>query len=490
MTVVTGNPSARCSIDDCNGTKPTEDEVEEEDVELKPLEEKKTHENANRVGPVNAETSVAYEQMPIQLTNFIKLTSQSVDAIEKAADSAFATIAADIMIDDACIDHFNKSINTPTLESPDDSSANDGQENDSIELKSRREEQEEDTKNVTEEMKKTEEDVDTAEDIIVDTIVKRNPKGKLLACQPIKRIDTWNKKISSTKQAVSSEEEEANSNSVHVNIIDEAAAIEMTMNDEETEGIMNDIIAKTNPKGKLLAFQPVKRISTWNKKVRNTFIELKTKTNDEEKEENNENVKEDDVAAIVKNFTEDDIAVIVKKLLNNNASLSGLNRERSDATGSDASASISWIPSEDSFLDTDMNGNELRNGKDLNDLSTFLHENQQVAYTMQNTLRAVYRLNDMAQCTANDIADQYDDATYNSSPFTALLGCLDAQFGNAVAPTKPVSILKKRSKSVKFRNDLPKKYTEEENYKEEREEGGMETGLSDRIGDTRDLAEL
>ena len=148
-------------------------------------------------------------------------------------------------------------------------------------------------------------------------------------------------------------------------------------------------------------------------------------------------------------------------------------------------------------MDTDMNGNELRNGQDLHDLSTFLHENQQVANTMQNTLRLVYRFNEMAQCTANDIADRYDDrlddATYNSSPCTTMFGCLDEQFSlidNVVAPTKPASILKKRSKSVKFRNDLPKKYTEEEYYEEEREEGEMETGLPDRIGDTRDLAEM
>ena len=53
---------------------------------------------------------------------------------------------------------------------------------------------------------------------------------------------------------------------------------------------------------------------------------------------------------------------------------------------------------------------------------------------------------------------------------------------NAVNPTK----------TVKFRNDLPKKYNEEESYMydEEREGGEMKTRFSARIGDTRDLAEM
>jgi len=121
----------RCSVDDWIGTKPTIDEVED-DVEPKLHVGKKTHENANRMGAVNAETSEAYEQIPIQLTKFIELASQSVDAIEKAVDTVFDTIEADTKkIDTAFIDQFYERINAPTLESPDDSSANDGNEDSS-----------------------------------------------------------------------------------------------------------------------------------------------------------------------------------------------------------------------------------------------------------------------------------------------------------------------------------------------------------------------
>ena len=128
VTAMTGNSRARCSVDDWIGTKPTIVEVEE-DVEPKLYEDKKTHENANRMGTVNAETSEEYKQIPIQLTKFIEVAAQSVDAIEKAVDTVFDTIAADTMIDTACIDQFYERINAPTLELPDDSSANDGQEN-------------------------------------------------------------------------------------------------------------------------------------------------------------------------------------------------------------------------------------------------------------------------------------------------------------------------------------------------------------------------
>ena len=429
MTVVTGNTSTRCCVDDWIGTKPTVDEVEEE-IKLKTIDEKqKDTENAEK----------------------------------------------------------------------------DGDNNDVVDLK--------DPKNVTEDTRNAEDDVDTTEDIIIlthtfhratinDTNVKKNPKGKLLSIHPIKRISTWNKKVKTAVLELETgekEKEEVTEN-----------ATDNTKNAEEdvdtTKGVTETtIVAETNPKNKPLSLQPSKRIGTLKKKMKTAALELKSNHVKKKKDtENvtedmknakdtitNENVKENIQTAeknfdtcTAKNITEDDIVAIVKKVLSKDVvdvSPSELNRHRSDTTSSTCS--------EDSFLDTGMDA------KYLHDLSTFLHEHQQVAHTMQNTLRLVYSLNDMADNIAGrydpSVAiDRVDDATYNSSPYTTLLGwldkfecCVDKQFDesdNAITQTK----------TVKFRNDLPKKYNEEEYYGEEREGEGMETIRSDRIGDTRDLAEM
>ena len=670
-----------------DGHEDSSDDAPPDDVELKPHEVKKNNENVDvpdqpsseedEWGTINADTSVAYEQMPIQLTKFIELASQSVDAINKAVDTVFDTIEADTMIaikqavytvfdtieadtmiDTTFIDQFNERINAPTLESPDDSFANDLANNkqdkepsmvfkgiqNSVKVKlpsflsfkrigrqkakktptetpspkellgpdgsdaldsSNAEDADDPTLEspddsfandgqensfandgnedrfdnacaVSDQPSCKEEDdvTEDSENADNDTAVVLKDLKNIIVEEKDDKTNGNAFHVSTSENAfgieleINDEEEEKkndgnvegpcgslalsptaelsevtnkDSNSFNFNIIDEAAAIEMAMNDEEKEedsqnvtedmknadtpeGIINDTIAKRNPKGKLLSCQPIKRIGTWNMKMRAAVIELKT--NDEEKEENNKNVKEDIQTAeknvdTAKNITEDEIVAIVKRILSNDeidVSPSKINRERSDATASDASASIA---SEDSFIVTGINGNELHNGKDLHDLSTFLHENQQVAYTMQDTLRLVYRVNEIAcstaACDPTLAIDRVDDAAYNSTACTTLFGWLNTYFrckdedddwsgeeaeeGGKELMTQHVMVMKDISlidnavnptKTVKFRNDLPKKYNEEESYMydEEREGGEMKTRFSARIGDTRDLAEM
>ena len=120
------------------------------------------------------------------------------------------------------------------------------------------------------------------------------------------------------------------------------------------------------------------------------------------RQQQHDNVKEDIRTAeknvdTAKNITEDEIVAIVKKALSNDVvdvSPPERNRRESDATASDASASIA---SEASFMDAE------RNEKDLHDHSTFL-------------------------CDPTLAIDRVDDAAYNSTACISLFGWINKFF--------------------------------------------------------------